>query len=241
MNLSNLAVKYEVNEQDLKEAIDKLKNKECLLFTMSGKMGSGKDTVGDIISDELNSKDYKLINTSFGYLIRKELTDVVKGYQETTNMYDYAVEVNAEKQDLDLVSHLLKDCTAYDRTDEARTALQVWGTEVRRKQKNNYWINQMVKFIVEAVNKGHSVNVTDARFPNEVELVEDLLGKVIRLDVPAKERLKRIQKRDQIKVTYENFNHVSEFALDKYEFERIFDGMKKPQEIADEALEYILK
>lgn len=235
-----LSQKYEVDEVNLSEALNRLKNKKSLLFTMSGKMGAGKDTVGNLISKELISKGYRLINTSFGYLIRSEITNIVNGYRKANDKEKYAIEINANKKDLDKLSYYLQDCTAFDRTDETRAALQFWGTEIRRKQQDNYWINKMSEFIVNSVNSGLSVNVTDARFPNEVDLIKDLAGKTIRLDVPEEIRIKRIEKRDSIKVSPESLNHISETALDNYNFERVFDGTKDPHELCREGVNYII-
>lgn len=235
-----LSQKYEVDEVNLSKALNRLKNKKSLLFTMSGKMGAGKDTVGNLISKELISKGYRLINTSFGYLIRNEITDIVNGYRKANDKEKYAIKVNANKKDLDKLYYYLQDCTAFDRTDETRAALQFWGTEIRRKQQDNYWINKMSEFIVNSVNSGLSVNVTDARFPNEVDLIKDLAGKIIRLDVPEEIRIKRIEERDNIKVNPESLNHISETALDNYNFERVFDGTKDPHELCREGVNYII-
>lgn len=238
--MKDLSIKYEIEEIELNKALSKLNSKECLLFTMSGKMGAGKDTIGDLISNELDSQGYSLLSTSFGYLIRKEVSNVVEKYNNAEDKKAYSIEINVDKNILDNLSNLLEKCTAFDRTDEARLALQIWGTDVRRKQQGNYWINQMSQFIVRSVNMGYSVNVTDARFPNETKLVEDLLGKVIRLDVPEKVRVKRIEKRDGIKVNMGSLNHISELALDDYEFERVFDGTRSPKKLASEGLKYIM-
>lgn len=238
--MSDLSIKYEVDEIELNEALKRIKRKESLLFTMSGKMGSGKDTVGDMISNELDSEGYKLIRTSFGHLIRKEVSNIIEYYNEIEDKEAYSIKVNADKEDLDKVSSLLENCTVFDRTYEARTALQFWGTDVRRKQQDNYWINKMSEFIVRSVNKGYSVNITDARFSNETKLVEDLLGKIIRLDVPEGVRIKRIEKRDNIKVNMESLRHVSETALDDYNFEHVFKGTKSPKKLMKEGLKYIM-
>lgn len=239
--VKDLSVKYEIDEQELEKALNRLKNKDSLLFTMSGKMGAGKDTIGDLISNELDIKGYSLINTSFGYLIRKEVTNVVEEYNTVENKETYALEINVDKKVLDKLSFLLENCTAFDRTDEARLALQIWGTDIRRNQQDNYWIVQMSRFVIQAVNKGYSVNITDARFPNETRLVEELSGKVIRLDVPENIRVERVEKRDNIKVNPESLIHISELALDDYKFDRVFDGTKRPKRLMKEGLKYILE
>ena len=238
MKSTRLSIMNKIDRTLLNETLNE--SKEPLLFTMSGKMGAGKDTVGDLISNKLDSQGYKLMSTSFGYLIRKEVSNVVDGYDNAEDKEAYSNEVNADKEILKQLSSLLENCTAFDRTDEARLALQIWGTDVRRSQQDDYWITQMSKFITSSLKQGYSVNVTDARFPNEVKLIEDLSGKVIRLEVPEKTRIKRIEKRDNVKANLENLNHASETALDKYDFARVFDGTKSPNKLMREALKYIL-
>lgn len=239
MKLNKLSEKYKVDKESLSKAILKIQNKECLLFTMSGKMGSGKDTIGDLISNQLDSEGYQMLSTSFGYLIRHEITNIVDEYNESKDKEAYSVEVDASVVDLDKLSSLLGGCNIFERTENSRIALQFWGTEVRRKQENNYWINKMSQFVVRVVNKGYSVNITDARFPNEINLVEDLSGKVIRLEVSEKIRIKRLSKRDGVKVNQESLVHLSEIALDDYKFDKVFDGRKSPKKLASEGLEYI--
>ena len=61
-----------------------------------------------------------------------------------------------------------------------RQLLQLWGTEYRRRQDPDYWVKRL-----EAKLDGlERVVIDDVRFPNEVEMVQRLGGRVIRIDRP---------------------------------------------------------
>ena len=61
-----------------------------------------------------------------------------------------------------------------------RQLLQAWGTEYRRRQDPDYWVKRLEKKL-----RGlERVVIDDVRFPNEVEMIQRLGGKVIRIDRP---------------------------------------------------------
>lgn len=61
-----------------------------------------------------------------------------------------------------------------------RQLLQLFGTEYRRRQDPDYWVKRL-----EEKLKGHErVVIDDVRFPNEVEMIHRLGGRVIRIDRP---------------------------------------------------------
>jgi cytidylate kinase len=61
------------------------------------------------------------------------------------------------------------------------------------------------------------VYLTDARFPNELDMVRSLNGLTIRLNVSDDVQSRRIMKRDHVEVTSEMRSHPSETASDSYE------------------------
>lgn len=65
---------------------------------------------------------------------------------------------------------------------DLRELLQYWGTEYRRAQDENYWVNQWVGAARMALNDGITVVVDDARFPNERKAINELGGYEIYLD-----------------------------------------------------------
>lgn len=214
-------------------ALSKIKKKEVFLLSVSGKMASGKDSVGEIITEDLRKKGYDIINVSFGELIRKEIESVVSGFK-----YEEKLS-NATADEILTLINILNGESVYGRSPNARKALQYWGTDVRRKQNYNYWIQKMSEFIIDAANAGLSLNVTDSRFPNEVELIELLHGEVIRLNVSKEVQIKRIQSRDNMEVNEDALNHSSETALDNYKFKKTFNGEKDLEMLSIEIINYL--
>lgn len=101
-----------------------------------------------------------------------------------------------------------------------REILQYWGTHVRRKQKDSYWIEKLGQRIEELdakYKKGKErliFVVSDARFINELDYCADVLqAYMMYLDVPEDIRMKRLKKRDGFEPKKDVKNHVSETEL----------------------------
>ena len=59
--------------------------------------------------------------------------------------------------------------------------LTTWGTEIMRKKDDLHWVKKVEKIINEnQKNKIVSI-VTDIRFPNEIEYIHKIGGKIIHL------------------------------------------------------------
>jgi hypothetical protein len=69
---------------------------------------------------------------------------------------------------------------------EARRLMQVFGTEVIRNHfGQNAWVDLAVNKIEALTDDGHSVVITDCRFPNEASTVRGLLaGRVVEIHRP---------------------------------------------------------
>lgn len=101
-----------------------------------------------------------------------------------------------------------------------REILQYWGTHVRRKQKDSYWIEKLGQRIEELdvkYKKGKErliFVVSDARFINELNYCADILqAYMMYLDIPDDVRMKRLKKRDGFEPKKNVKNHVSETEL----------------------------
>lgn len=84
-----------------------------------------------------------------------------------------------------------------------REVLQCWGTEHRRKQDPDYWV-QALRSWLGRQEPGGRVVVDDVRFPNEAELIHEFEGLLVRLE-PFEGWLAGL-----------HGAHVSETALDDY-------------------------
>lgn len=241
MDSKELLKKYNfINEEKLKSVMLQIKNKEQFLFAMSGKMAAGKDTIGDALSELLTKEYSKTIqNVSFGGLIRQEIDDTLSYYKNVDRKQSLEV-FNASLKDVETLYSIIKDQSAFVRSEESRKALQFWGTEVRRKQDPNYWINRMFEYIINTISENVSINITDARFPNEVDLIEDLGGKVIRLEISRDLQKVRIKERDGIEVEDSALDHISETILDNYVFKRKFDNSRNPEIVIKECYDFLM-
>lgn len=88
-----------------------------------------------------------------------------------------------------------------NKTERSRMIMQKLGTEVIRSIEENTWVNYLMR---EIRKKGYSrVVIPDTRFPNEVEAIKKVGGKIWRVE------------RYDTKPTGD-VNHPSEIALDDY-------------------------
>jgi dTMP kinase len=230
-----------IDEKQLKLAMDKIKDGSVILYAMSGKMGAGKDTIGDKIFDTLKQKGFnKIEKVSYSTPMKKEMQAIVDFYWETKSLDNTAEKFNAKSEEIDKFLELLNGQNVYERTPESRLAIQFWGTDVRRKQSPDYWVNKLVKLIVNYLSNGVSVFVSDVRYEDEADSIIDLGGKIIRLETPENIRIERIIARDNLVPTYEQLNHKSEISLDGYNFEKIFDGCDDIEILTEKSLNYIL-
>lgn len=244
-----LVKQFQIDTDAVNKATFNLENKLCYFIAVSGKIGSGKDTVAPKIIEALGIEKVNSVQEYFAKPLKKEISTVVDLIR-SSNTQNEAVEktilsmsIKREKA-IDTVSYIYQAAkndallNAYSRTPEMRKALQYWGTEVRREQDENYWVKKALKSVYELLSEGKSVYITDARFPNEIINSSCAHAKTIRLDVSYEEQERRIQGRDGIKVSEEARNHPSETSLDNYnEFDvRVLTDNRTP----DEVVQYIL-
>jgi hypothetical protein len=161
-NLNNLLAVYSGNKQ---------MQKQPALIAVTGKSGSGKTT----IQNHLVSKGYIAVNFADRL---KDTVSVLFGWDR--ELLEGATKQSRfwrEEKD-EFWSEKLKDkfpdgCTP-------RRVLQFFGTEVVRNNISlNFWCVCVEKKIVDLLKSGQGVVVGDLRFPEELELIKKLGGKVI--------------------------------------------------------------
>jgi hypothetical protein len=77
-------------------------------------------------------------------------------------------------------------------TPEIRALLQWWGTELRRDQDEDYWVNKGMEMVAEANGYADLVVITDVRFANEADLIRKNGGLVVEVYAPQKIRMVRL-------------------------------------------------
>lgn len=218
---------YEVDRKLVRSAADKLKNGSVALLAVSGKLGSGKDTIAPLVMEQMGSLDENTVHESFARPLRTEIDEVINIIKCSENVGQSTSRIvkkfGVKRDDARVVAHVLypvvstgEVTSAYQRTPETRKALQYWGTDVRRAQDDNYWVKRAINSCLEHLASGKSVYVTDARFPNEINAIITAAGNAIRLNITPETQDKRIWARDQIAISDNARNHISETALDTY-------------------------
>ena len=128
------------------------------LIGICGLIGSGKDTVGEVLV-----KEYGFTKLSFAGTL-KDITAVLFDWDR--NMLEGTTpETRAQREVLDLfwTEKLGRDWSP-------RIALQQMGTEVMRNHlHNNIWILTLEN----KIRKLDKVVITDCRFPNEIDFVKE--------------------------------------------------------------------
>lgn len=149
-----------------------------------GPIGSGKTTMCDALVSRVGGE-----RMSFAYALKEEVAWALT----TSGVSSESRE--AERRVREVLSSIPKDLLGLllsSRLDEVihllvdpktkghfRDLQQWWGTEYRRAQDENYWVNQLVAKIS---NSEGSVFVDDCRFPNEYEALADAGFTFIRLE-----------------------------------------------------------
>jgi hypothetical protein len=126
------------------------------IIGLSGKKCVGKDTVADIIVEELKTK-YSVFKVGFADALYREVAMLLltaEGHSSYT-----------------LIEHKINDIKA--NKSLYRVLLQWWGTDYRRFFNNTYWIE---KFLATINNRSANsiIVVPDVRFKNEYDVLKEL-------------------------------------------------------------------
>ena len=213
------AVKDEMNE-----GYDKLYHFKGKGFVNEMELNSESNPTGIIVSfaGALKEEVYVLYEKM---LIQSNL-DYSIGDWVKILMDEYEINEEQASTTVSLIFAMPKDLQKEDflinpsKPKGYREILQYWGTQVRRKQKDSYWIEKLGQRIEELdakYKKGKErliFVVSDARIINELDYCADFLqAYMMYLDVPDDIRMKRLKKRDGFEPKKNVKNHVSETEL----------------------------
>lgn len=198
---------------------------EAPRLVVSGRLASGKDTVAAAVMEALGRTDS--VQISFATALREEIKvmlDIVKAAADLDAAIDsVATWAGVHREEAVATTTALWDAlasnpaiTPYTRTKEMRTALQTWGTDVRRKTDDAYWVKQGARAAFTALAAGHPVHITDARFVNEVEIAQGMGFWAVRLEVDLDVRARRLWDRDQLEIDPAAETHPSEEQLENF-------------------------
>jgi len=245
--IDELAEKYQIDKKYIKTALKNLKEHKAIFLTVSGKFGSGKDTIAPKLIKKLGYTE--TVHESFARPLKDEMDEIIS-HINNSNSQKEAIETVKEQLDASnpefVVDVLWNDVksgavkSAYDRTLSTRRALQYWGTEVRRAIDDLYWVRKAMQTSIAKIAHGYSIYVTDSRFPNEADAVSDFNGTIIRLFVSQEEQTRRLELRDGHAPSADAMTHTSEIAMDSYDFDYIVNtDLYNADEVVDECFKLL--
>lgn len=166
-----------------------------MIIGLVAKKGFGKTTASNILKKhwgdemvQINFKDGLIaeLKQNFPDLLREiEEQEFINRFARCDMSLKYGIDLFAEKPPL------------------IRALMQNYGTEVRRRDNPNYWVN---KWIDKAMLINRNIVVDDVRFNNEAEAVKVGSGILIRLnrtDLQSTDTHQSETEQDNIKCDYE--------------------------------------
>lgn len=194
-----------------------------LLLGFSGKMASGKSTTAKNIltsiensaNNESNGTSFKVV--SFADELRKEVSLLLSHAREVDSPSKYSkheIFSNVDKR----IAKKLYNFILSDQRNIRRTVMQVWGTDVRRANNENYWVEKAIDKALLLNSQGINVGVDDVRFENEAVATLENNGILVRLDISPEEQLRRLEEIRNKQIDKSTLKHSSEMALDNFPF-----------------------
>lgn len=118
----------------------------------------------------------------------------------------------------DLVKYVCKTFFNWDgnKDDKGRTLLQYVGTDIVRKQSNDYWVKFIYEMITFFGQSWDYILIPDCRFPNEVDYFRNSKFETVAVRV--------IREEFESLLTKEQQKHPSEIALDNYDFDYVISA-----------------
>lgn len=137
-----------------------------MVIGLCGFAGSGKTTVAKYLVNEFK---FKQLNFKDGLVaeMKENLPDVLK---------ELAL-LEIKEKDIKKGGYLIEKLFE-DKPPIMRALMRNYGTEVRRKDNKNYWVDQWVQ---KAKEVGGNIVVDDVRFDNELQAVKNMGGIIIRV------------------------------------------------------------
>lgn len=159
------------------------------IIALTGSAGTGKDTAADILAthcgftklafaDALRAEVQAAFNVPAELLTRRDLKEMptaALALVECTDMGFIGALARA-----DMTRGLELPCVWIKRPLSPRQVMQLWGTEYRRAQRINYWLELLRDRIrqLHALDGRSRFVITDCRFENEAAMIRAMGGVV---------------------------------------------------------------
>lgn len=152
-----------------------------MLIGLIGLAGAGKTTVADYLVDNYGYK-----KLSFKYALIDELKE---NFPELLKLWSY-------QYDMEDIDGLFKV-----KPEEVRLLMQHYGTEVRRRDDPDYWVNKWHQQF--SIHDTGNIVVDDVRFLNEADRIKMCGGKLIRLEREDLVPGKHVSEQEQFKIEHD--------------------------------------
>lgn len=137
-----------------------------MIIGLSGKIGVGKSCLANMFL----KKYPKYRKLSFADVLKKECSEIFK----------YPLEWNYSEEGKQQVVRYHYMLPTTEMT--IREILQWYGTDLKRAQNENYWVEKMEEKLFSIHMKPWNIVIDDIRFKNECELVKKYNGIMIRIN-----------------------------------------------------------
>lgn len=183
-----------------------------MIIGISGKAGSGKDTIANIINN-INSN---AVTICFADSMKNALYDCLCYFGIEGN--DFYTNEGKNKQ-----IPLLDNITI-------RELMQKFGTIIREEIHPDFWVKIFISKIKTLLLHKLTVVTPDVRFPNEKKAIEDIGGIVIRVERPSIKTMDHISETalDNSKFYYTILNDgtLEDLEIKVREFLSTLEGLK---------------
>ncbi len=148
-----------------------------IVIGLLGAAGAGKDTIGDILFDE-----FGFIRTHFGDPLYTEIEAAFRVPElilraRKTKEEDTELLAVERSKDVVFVQRMIDAGHDINIPRSPRWILQRWGTEYRRADNPDYWVEKTEARIKTLGEQGvRGVTNTSVRFANELDLIRRLGG-----------------------------------------------------------------
>ncbi len=163
--------------------------KPLQIIAFTGSAGTGKDTAADILvthcgftklafADALRSEVQAAFNVPAELLTRRDLKEMPTAALALVECTDMGFIGALARADMTRGLELL--CVWIKRPLSPRQVMQLWGTEYRRAQRVNYWLELLRNRIrqLHALDGRSRFVITDCRFENEAAMIRAMGGVV---------------------------------------------------------------
>ena len=141
------------------------------IVAICGLIGSGKDTVADILVSE-----YRFIKLSFAGIL-KDVVSILFGWDR--EMIEGGTPESRVWREIEDPYWTVK----LGKPTSPRSVLQMIGTDIMRNHLHkNIWILALEKKVDDLVRDGKNIVFTDCRFANEFEFLRSKGGIVVRIE-----------------------------------------------------------